>query len=67
MANKYRAESKAAQARRRAERSCERKHRYATEAEAQQKGQTTYACPLCNGWHRSGSLGRLVARVRGRR
>lgn len=61
--NKYKAQaSKARQAYRRARR-CENKTRYATEAEAYQKGQDSYRCPYCNGWHRSGSLTSLAVKL----
>jgi hypothetical protein len=43
--------------------SCQRKRRYNTEAEAYQKGQSTYHCKHCNGWHRSGALATLISRL----
>lgn len=61
MVNKYKAQAKEArQARRR--RACERKRRYTTREDAYQQGQRIYQCPVCNGWHRSGELMRLVKR-----
>lgn len=65
--NKYRAESRAAQAKLRRERMCSRKVRFSDLAEAVQRGQRVYACGYCGGWHRSGSLQRLMAKVRQRR
>lgn len=62
--NKYEQQSREAQARRRAERMCTSKRRYDSEAAAYQKGQRSYHCPHCKGWHRSGALASLVAKVR---
>lgn len=61
--NKYAAQSRAAQRERKRDRMCTFKMRFATEAEARQKGQRHYHCPHCGGWHRSGSLATLAAKV----
>lgn len=59
--NKYKAHSRRAQKARKLAAMCGNKHRYATEEEAFQKGQSTYQCPHCKGWHRSGKLAELVS------
>lgn len=64
MTNKYEAESRRAQAEMHRLRSCERKAGFDTEEAAFQKGQSIYICQYCGKWHRSGWLGKLVARVR---
>jgi hypothetical protein len=43
--------------------SCQRKRRFATEAEAVQKGQSHYHCKHCGGWHRSGALTKLIVQL----
>jgi hypothetical protein len=62
--NKYLEESRAVQRARERYNMCDRKRAFPTEAAAFQKGQTSYLCPHCNAWHRSGSLSRLVAFVK---
>ncbi len=42
---------------------CEDKAAFASEQEAQQKGQRHYRCPFCEKWHRSGALASLIAQV----
>lgn len=46
---------------------CGEKRRYETEEAAFQKGQRSYHCPHCKGWHRSGQLAKLIAQVRRRK
>lgn len=65
--NKYWKQAKVARKARRKGRMCLSKRRYATAEEAYQKGNETYACPYCKGWHRSGSLATFAASLRGRR
>jgi hypothetical protein len=43
--------------------SCIRKKRFATEAEAFQKGQRSYQCRHCGGWHRSGALTKIIVQL----
>lgn len=62
--NKYRKESSQSQRERRLNKMCRLKVRYPNEQAAYQKGQQTYHCPNCKGWHRSGSLATLVAKAR---
>lgn len=62
--NKYKTQSRHAQRLRKKARQCDQKRRYATPEEAQQKGQQVYQCPQCNGWHRSGQLGSMIAELR---
>lgn len=64
--NKYKEESKKAQAAARRLRACESKRAYDTEEEAYQKGQTTYRCRYCGKWHRSGSFTTLVRTLENR-
>jgi Zn-finger protein len=64
MANKYRAQSRAAQAERRKFRMCDRKVGYATPDEARQRGQDIYQCKHCHLWHRTGQLASLLALTR---
>lgn len=45
---------------------CERKRAYDTKEDAFQKGQQSYLCRYCGKWHRSGELGKLVARLLGK-
>lgn len=61
--NKYKRESRQAQAAARKLRACESKVAYDTEQEAYQKGQTVYHCRYCGKWHRSGSFTKLVRTV----
>ena len=62
--NKYKAQARRAQKQRRLEKMCGAKRRYETEAAAFQKGQRSYQCPHCHGWHRSGQLAELVSACR---
>jgi hypothetical protein len=62
--NKYAAASRAAQESVRRFRACELKRAYPSEQAAFQKGQTTYLCPYCGKWHRSGSFATLVSILR---
>lgn len=59
--NKYHKLAKLARQQRQKQRMCSDKVRFETEAEAFQKGQRSYQCPHCHGWHRSGKLAELVA------
>ncbi len=43
--------------------SCIRKRAYDTEAEAFQKGQSSYRCKFCGKWHRSGALTKLIVQL----
>lgn len=61
--NKYKDFSRECQKIHRAERSCYNKRRYSTREESEQKGQRIYSCNICNGFHRSGSLASLVAKL----
>lgn len=47
--------------------SCERKRRYETSAEAQCKGQDVYHCHYCDGFHRTAALTTLANTLRKRR
>lgn len=61
MANKYKAESKAAQKQRVLEQSCSTKKRYSDPfAPVLRRGQKVYACQHCKGFHVSGLLMRLT-------
>ena len=62
--NKYEEQSKKAQKARVKWRTCERKKAYDSEKEAEIKNQTTYRCRYCGKWHRSGSLTRLINRLK---
>lgn len=62
--NKYKAESRAAQARRREDRMCLRKVSFASRELAERKGQRVYRCDYRKQWHRSGSLAQLAATCR---
>lgn len=62
--NKYEAQARVAQKKRREEKMCTRKHQYASREEAEQPGQRVYNCPFCGLWHRSGSLATLAATLR---
>jgi len=42
---------------------CLRKRAFETPAEAFQKGQSSYRCPHCGKWHRSGTLEKLAAQL----
>lgn len=64
--NKYKRQARAARRDWQRWRMCDRKRRYDTEAEAQQKGQRTYRCPICKKWHRSGQEAELLATVKNR-
>lgn len=59
--NKYKAQARAARKQRKKQRMCESKVRFETEAAAFQKGQRSYLCPHCLGWHRSGALASFIA------
>ena len=61
--NKYKSQSKEAQARRKRERMCGQKIVFPTEEAAYQKGQRSYHCPHCTQWHRSGSLTTLINKL----
>ncbi len=63
-ANKYRAQSKAAQRARRKIRMCERKVGFLNAAAARQPGQDIYKCRHCELWHRTGQLASLLALTR---
>lgn len=65
--NKYAAQSKASQRQRRMRRACADKKRYDTEEAAFQKGQASYKCRHCDGWHRTGQIATLAAIVKGKR
>ena len=58
--NKYKDQSRKAQKARKLEAMCTSKRRYETEQEAYQKGQRSYLCPYCRGWHRSGAFAELL-------
>lgn len=62
MANKYEAESIAAQREWHRQRSCVGKAAFDTEAEAQHKGQSTYQCEHCGKWHRATAPGKKALR-----
>lgn len=65
--NKYRAQANESRRRRKVNRMCGQKRRYDSEEAAYQKGQRSYACPHCGGWHRSGKFAELVATVKKRK
>ena len=62
--NKYEKESKVARARVKKELACDRKVRFSSEKEAEQKGQRPYLCPHCNGWHRASVLKKIGGRLK---
>jgi hypothetical protein len=66
--NKYKSQSRKSQKKtakdRRRHNMCESKTRYETESDAFQKGQVSYFCGYCKGWHRSGQIGRIAASLK---
>lgn len=66
--NKYAAESKAAREARARERSCESKVRFPTGAAAlaANRGQETYHCRHCGGWHLTAKVEKALLLIRSR-
>lgn len=47
--------------------SCDRKKKFNNKSEAElNKGQDVYLCRFCGKWHRSGSIGRTLIKLRGK-
>jgi hypothetical protein len=61
--NKYKAQSQAAQKKRKLEKMCLNKKAFNSPEEAEQKNQRVYQCPNCKKWHRSGAEMRLIRQV----
>lgn len=64
MANKYKAQSREAQAENKKIYGCSRKKAFETKEEAIWKGQAIYQCLHCDKWHRTKSVQDFVNKLR---
>ena len=62
--NKYKSFSKEAHKKRKADKMCHSKKQFDSYEDAFLKKQRAYKCPICKKFHRSGSLTKLIVKLK---